>query len=174
MFSARFPLCRYMFNIIPKEHIEDIKHVNSSHIELLNYMYSKGLETMLDIMKKDGHVFQTADLSKEVFMGYNSPPSVKHLHIFVVVSPVYVPNPESTFAIWPRSMHHGYAIASLKTHGKVITGDERQDYEAYKIWRTSFLEENKRKWTLLKDTPELFKKYNSNIGEEELAKRVTL
>ena len=83
MFDAKFALCRYMWNIIPREHIESVKELSVAQLELLKYMMKKGVAVAKHIMKTDGHVF-VEDFESEVnpsriFCGYNCPPSVQHL-----------------------------------------------------------------------------------------------
>lgn len=81
VFDAKFPMCRFQYNIIPTIHIDNIKSLSKGDINLLENMYSKGVDIVRKALKEENHIFfkddeQTVD---HMYIGYNYPPSVDHL-----------------------------------------------------------------------------------------------
>lgn len=83
IFDAKFPQARFQYTTCPIEHIESVKDLNSSHIELLETMFSKTIEIIGATLQASGHQipedFSPSPDTNGISFGYNFPPSVPHL-----------------------------------------------------------------------------------------------
>lgn len=73
-------MCRFQFNVIPTQHIENIKSLTKDDVNMMENMYLKGVEIVRKTLKEENHLF-TEDLqtNDNIYFGYNYPPSVNHL-----------------------------------------------------------------------------------------------
>mmetsp|Transcript_14741 Transcript_14741/g.18651 ORF Transcript_14741/g.18651 Transcript_14741/m.18651 type:complete len:232 (-) Transcript_14741:7-702(-) len=146
VFDSKFPMSRFQWNVIPCQHIESVVELRATHLELLDQMYKAGHAVISKILQQDGHLW---DASEGIYFGYNYPPSVPHLHLYIVVCPVVLDDPEQSLFPFPRSIPHQQVMDDLKEHGRVLVGNERNDKESHEEVRSEMIKENTARWHFL-------------------------
>ncbi|THV07829.1 HIT-like protein [Dendrothele bispora CBS 962.96] len=122
-FRDRKPACSHHIQLVPKRHINNVKELQSSDVELLKSMFIIG-HRILDSLEVD------PSLRK---MGFHIPPfrSVNHLHLHVQAIPYKSFVKSLKYRIVPGSRHHhkgfswfveiGQAILILEQDGNIGT-----------------------------------------------------
>lgn len=133
--------------MIPRRHIADLDELDAiepiaeARIRLLDRLYRAGRVVIARVLANASHPWQETlpedlcDGSDEggpvasMTLGFNSPPSVPHLHLYMIPLP-YNFTPEavaSFFFIFPRSKLLTHVLHSLRTRGVCYTGAARAD-----------------------------------------------
>jgi diadenosine tetraphosphate (Ap4A) HIT family hydrolase len=150
VFDAKFPVCARQWNISPKKHLNDITEVTVADIELVRYMRDKGMQVIRNLLKEEGQSYpfpEDFESNKFFFIGFNHPPSVPHLHMYVITLPVFY-NP-IYLATFPRTLTFDFALDCLEKYGKVLVGNERTDLTEHQKMHETFIEEHKRRVAIL-------------------------
>eukprot|EP01114_Cavostelium_apophysatum_P022094 TRINITY_DN7883_c0_g1_i1.p1 TRINITY_DN7883_c0_g1~~TRINITY_DN7883_c0_g1_i1.p1 ORF type:complete len:276 (-),score=51.20 TRINITY_DN7883_c0_g1_i1:23-850(-) len=118
VFEDKFSISDYHLDSIPVEVIRDLTLLRREHIPLIEKMYSTGVTSL----KKLNHpALKVEDFEKIIIAGFNYPVSVYHLHLHLILPPLYHTNAFKH----PRWHSYQKVLNDLKDHGKVITYHER-------------------------------------------------
>jgi len=116
IFEDKFKISDIHLDAIPVDPIVDISHITALHIPLIERLYHKGIE-VLNEMVKDIPLYSNKKIEDILITGFNLPVSVQHLHLHLVLPPLYNVNSFKHPRFHPYSKVH----QDLLAHGKVVS-----------------------------------------------------
>ncbi|KNC49458.1 uncharacterized protein AMSG_05467 [Thecamonas trahens ATCC 50062] len=150
VFDAFHAASWLQLNIIPRHHVAHLAELDSSpdyataadRKALLVKLYTAGMavtERLVAVAAPpwaaEEVYYPTARNPDITFTAaYNMPPSVPHLHLYIIATPYQRPMSfmRSQAVAFPRSKTHAAVLNSLDRHGRCIAGKDREapEYEA--------------------------------------------
>jgi diadenosine tetraphosphate (Ap4A) HIT family hydrolase len=113
VFDDKFPISDNHVQVIPVEPIADITHLGEGHLRLLKRMYECGLQVLTK--REISPIFRQHDPAFFLITGFNYPVSVFHLHLHMVLLPLY----HLGGFKYPRFHPFHKVLKDLQTYGRV-------------------------------------------------------
>eukprot|EP01112_Ceratiomyxa_fruticulosa_P022832 TRINITY_DN8494_c0_g1_i1.p1 TRINITY_DN8494_c0_g1~~TRINITY_DN8494_c0_g1_i1.p1 ORF type:complete len:321 (-),score=48.97 TRINITY_DN8494_c0_g1_i1:134-1096(-) len=120
IFKDKFPISKHHFDAVPTSVIPDITHLNSSHVQLLDKLFNQGVKIFEEM---EIPLFRNKNIRDFVISGFSLPVSVFHLHLHLVLPPLYN---LSQFK-YPRFHMFNKVKRDLINHGRVISNHEENN-----------------------------------------------
>eukprot|EP01119_Soliformovum_irregulare_P023443 TRINITY_DN8177_c0_g1_i5.p1 TRINITY_DN8177_c0_g1~~TRINITY_DN8177_c0_g1_i5.p1 ORF type:complete len:276 (-),score=51.39 TRINITY_DN8177_c0_g1_i5:1-828(-) len=114
IFEDKFKISKYHLDAIPIRVIEDITHLTSTDVPLLERMYKRGMDCLRE-MTRDDPLWKTRDVEDHAIVGFNLPVSVYHLHCHMVLPPLL----HYDAFKFPRFYPYSKVISQLKSNGTI-------------------------------------------------------
>ena len=129
--NDRFPASLHHIYVVPISKIDDISHLTTKDLALIQSMFNKGVA---ELKRRNIPGFQNEpdhnglNFDDHLILGFNYPPSVFYLHLHLIVPPCF------NYELFGHPRWHSYnkVLKDLQTLGKVkiyVQGDTKDEAE---------------------------------------------